>query len=345
MVEPDEHYMRAALVEARKGIGHTSPNPAVGAVLVSDGRIVSCGHHRAAGLPHAEIECLRTVGKPIAANATLFVTLEPCSTVGRTPPCTTAIIEAGIKRIVIGATDPNPLHSGRGINILRASGLDVRDGVLAAECDAINEPFNKWIRTRTPFVIAKCGMSLDGRLTRPAGESRWLTSAMSRRHSHRLRAQVDAILIGAETLRSDNPSLTVRGVPGAKQPWRVVLTRSGRLPRAAKLFTDRFADRTLVYRNRSLRAVLRDLGRREITSVLVEGGGEILAEALDERLIDKVQLYVAPLFTGGPVIAFAGRGASSSADAVRLERVSYERIGSDICVAAYVPRMRSPAAA
>jgi diaminohydroxyphosphoribosylaminopyrimidine deaminase/5-amino-6-(5-phosphoribosylamino)uracil reductase len=331
----DEMLMWAALREARKGLGLTSPNPAVGAVLAIDGNIVSRGHHAGAGLAHAEVECLRRFKKPVPKSAVLFVTLEPCSTVGRTAPCTDAIIQSGVRNIVIGVLDANPQHAGRGIEILKTAGLDVRSGILAEECSALNEAYNKWITTRRPFVIAKCGMSLDGRLSRPPGETRWITSAASRRHAHQLRAQVDAILIGAETLRADNPRLTVRGVRGAKQPWRVVLSRSGSLPRKAHLFADRFAQRTIVSRAKNLDVVLRDLGEREITSVLIEGGGEILGHALDQRLVDKVQLYVGPMFTGGPVIAFGGSGAAFTGEASRLDRVRYERIGQDICVTGY----------
>ncbi len=327
--------MRAALREARKGLGLTSPNPAVGAVLVIDGNIVSKGHHAGAGLAHAEVECLRRFKKTVPKSAVLFVTLEPCSTVGRTGPCTDAIIQAGVRQIVIGAPDPNPQHSGRGIDMLKTAGLDVRSGILAEECSALNEAYNKWITTGRPFVIAKCGMSLDGRLSRPPGETRWITSAASRRRAHQLRAQVDAILIGGKTLRADNPRLTIRGVRGAKQPWRVVLSRSGPLPREAHLFADRFAQRTMVCRAKNLELVLRDLGEKEITSVLIEGGGEILGHALDLRLVDKVQIYVGPMFTGGPVIAFGGLGAASTPEAPRLDRVRYERIGQDICVIGY----------
>jgi diaminohydroxyphosphoribosylaminopyrimidine deaminase/5-amino-6-(5-phosphoribosylamino)uracil reductase len=331
----DEVFMRSALREARKGLGQTSPNPTVGSVLVIDRKITAKGHHVRAGLAHAEIACLRRFKKPVPKDAVLYITLEPCSTVGRTGACTDAIIQAGVRHVVIGAPDPNPKHAGRGIEILKKVGLNVRRGVLADECSALNEAYNKWITTRRPFVIAKCGMSLDGRLSPPPGETRWITSAASRRHAHHLRAQVDAILIGAGTLRADNPSLTVRGVRGAKQPWRIVLSRSGSLPRQAHLFADRFAERTIVCHERSLDFVLRDLGEKEITSVLIEGGGEILGHALDERLVDKVQLYVGPIFTGGPVIAFAGVGAASTREAPRLDRVRYERIGQDVCVIGY----------
>src|SRR5213595_1504805 len=228
-IERNEQFMRAALNEARKALGQTSPNPAVGAVLVIDNRIVAKGRHRGAGREHAEVECLRNFGAPVPTRGTLYVTLEPCSTVGRTAPCTDAILSAGVRNVVVGAIDVNPRHSGKGIVRLRNAGLSVRAGVFADECAQINEAFNKWIVTGRPFVIAKCGMSLDGRLTRPAGESHWITGHSARRHARELRARVDAVIIGAKTVRTDNPRLTVRGIRGARQPWRVVLTRSGKL--------------------------------------------------------------------------------------------------------------------
>src|SRR2546427_7337389 len=231
----DERFMRTALSEARKSFGQTSPNPAVGAVLVVGKRIVARGHHRQAGKPHAEIECLRNFRRKVPRSAMLYVTLEPCSTKGRTGACTDQILRAGVKSVVIGATDPNPRHRGRGIEILRDARIEVRTGVLAEECALLNEAFNKWIATGIPFVIAKCGMSLDGRLTRPEGEPRWITSATARRHTQTLRGQTDAILIGAETLRIDNPRLTVRGRGQVPQPMRVVMTRSGKLPQNARL--------------------------------------------------------------------------------------------------------------
>lgn len=327
--------MRAALAEARRGLGLTSPNPAVGAVLSHGGEVVAQGFHRAAGLPHAEVECLRRFGRRVPKDATLFVTLEPCSTTGRTGPCTSVIIEAGVNNLVVGALDPNPKHTGAGIELLRKAGVDVRVGVLADECTQLNESFNKWIQTGLPFVIAKCGMSLDGRLTAPPAESRSLTSAASRQHANRLRSQVDAVLVGAETIRTDNPRLTARGRTKTKQPWRVTLSRSGELPRRARIFTDRFAPRTLTFGNIKLGTLLRQLGAKEIVSVLIEGGGDILGQALDQHLIDKVQMYMAPVFTGGPTVAFAGKGAKSTLGSARLGRVRYDKIGDDIWLVGY----------
>src|SRR6266571_2158889 len=325
-----EKFMRAALNEAKRALGQTSPNPAVGAVLVINDRIVAKGHHREAGRDHAEIECLRNFGRRVPQRATLYITLEPCSTAGRTAPCTDAILNAGIKNVVVGTIDVNPRHSGKGIMQLRNAGVKVREGILADECTRLNEAFNKWIISGRPFVIAKCGMSLDGRLTRRAAEHRWITGPFARRRAH-----VDAVLVGAETVRADNPRLTVRNVRRARQPWRVVVTRSGNLPRPAHLFSDRFASRTLIYRGKSLAAVLKNLGKRGITSVLIEGGGEVLGQALDARLIDKVQLYLGPILSGGPVIAFPGRGAENTGNALHLQRVSYRRIGQNVCITGY----------
>lgn len=327
--------MRIALREAQRGLGRTSPNPAVGAVLVLNNRIVAKGHHRRAGCEHAEVECLRNFSGPVPAGATLYITLEPCSTVGLTGPCTNTILQAGVKNVVIGAVDVNPRHRGRGIVQLRDAGVHVRQGILAEDCARLNEAFNKWIISRQPFVIAKCGMSLDGRLTRPSGESRWITSPAARRHARELRAHVDAILVGAETVRADNPRLTLRDARHVQQPWRVVLTRLGNLPKRAHLFSDRLAAKTLIYKGKSLASVLRSLGRKNVTSVLIEGGGEMLGQALDARLIDKVQIYLGPLFAGGPVIAFFGHGAKSTAEAMRLGRVSYQQIGQSVCITAY----------
>ncbi len=333
----DEKFMRAALREAARGVGHTSPNPAVGAVIVRGGRIVARGFHRRAGAPHAEIEALGELKNPaMARGATLCVTLEPCSTHGRTPPCVDAIIRAGFARVVIGTLDPNPAHAGRGVGLLRAAGLAVTAGVLESACRELNVGFNQWIVTGRPLVIAKAGLSLDGRLTRPPGEGQWLTSAAARADAMRLRAQVDAILIGAQTLRADNPHLTVRGVPGALQPWRIIVTRSGDLPGKSHVFTDAHCDRTLVFRGKSLRAVLHELGRREVTSVLIEGGGRVLGDAFDRRLVDRVHFYLAPLLCGGPVPAIGGRGVGSTKEAPHLRNPRYEKIGSALRLTAEV---------
>lgn len=334
----DEKFMKAALREAAKGLGHTSPNPAVGAVIVRNGKIIARGWHHRVGEPHAEIEAIRALRKPeLARGATIYVTLEPCSTHGRTPPCCDAIKAHGFSRVVVGAVDPNPKHAGRGLSILHKAQIEVVSGILEADCTALNRPFNKWIVKRMPWVIAKAGMSLDGRLTRPPGEGQWLTSERSRANAMTLRAQVDAILVGAETVREDDPQLTIRDVPGFedKQPWRVVLTRSNRLPRKAKLFTDKHKKRTLVYRDRSLRDVLKDLGQKDVTSVLIEGGGKVLGESFDRRLVDEAHFYMAPLLCGGSDV-IAGTGVGSTEESFLLSHPQYDRLGDDIHVSGLI---------
>ena len=332
----DERHMRAALEEARRGLGRTSPNPAVGAVIVKGRTVLARGHHRAAGKPHAEIEAIRALPSPAdARHATLYVTLEPCSTTGRTPPCTDAIVRHGFARVVYGATDPNPAHAGRADAILKTAGIAVTRGVLAAECASLNTTWNHWIVTGRPYVIAKCGMSLDGRISSHP-EARWLTNTESRADAMQLRAGVDAILVGGGTVRADDPKLTIRGIPGARQPWRVVLSRSGRLPATAHLFTDRHRDRTLVFQKETLANVLAALGRMDVTSVLIEGGGRTLGEAFDARLVNEVVIYLAPQLLGGPVPAIGGLGVGSNEEALHLRDVSYTRIGDDVRVRGYV---------
>jgi len=336
MPSHDETFMRAALREARKGLGRTSPNPAVGCVIVRGGKIVSRGWHRAAGRPHAEIEALRKLRS--ARGCEVFITLEPCSTHGRTPPCTEALIAAGVKRVVYGATDPNPAHRGRARALLERAGIRVTEGVLGAECTELNEGWNHWIVTGMPFVIAKCGMTLDGRIDSPPGR-RWLTGEAARRDAMRRRAQVDAILVGAGTVRADNPRLTLRGVRG-RQPRRVVWSRSGQLPADCHLLTDEWRERTEVTRGRSLRQVLRNLGRQGVVQVLIEGGGETLGAALDGGLVQRVEIYVAPLITGGRVPAFGGRGVGSNAAAWHLQNPRYTKIGPDLKISARLVSLR-----
>jgi len=332
----DEKFMREAIRLAAKGLGKTRPNPAVGCVIVKNGRIIARGWHRRAGLPHAEVEALRSLKNASAARgATAYVTLEPCSTHGRTPPCTTALVEAGLARVVTGAIDPNPKHRGRGLKLLHKAGLKTTSGVLAEECAALNPEFHHVMNTGLPWVIAKCGMSLDGRLTRPPGEGQWITSALARRDAMKLRTRVDAILVGAGTVRADDPALTLRGVRGT-QPWRVVWAPRGGVPRGAKLLTDPWRDRTLILRQKSLRAALRALVKRGIHSVLVEGGGHTMGCLFDSALAREVVFYVAPLISGGRVPAVGGRGVGKPAMAPRLAPVAYQRLGDNLRISGLV---------
>jgi diaminohydroxyphosphoribosylaminopyrimidine deaminase / 5-amino-6-(5-phosphoribosylamino)uracil reductase len=335
----DERYMRLALRQARKGLGKTSPNPAVGVVLVRAEAVLSTGWHRRAGGPHAEIEALTALPRlESAAGGTLYVTLEPCSTTGRTPPCTDAIIAAKIGRVVIGAIDKNPNHQGRGLDQLRRAGVAVTTGVLEDECDLLNVGFSKWITSGLPWVIAKVAQSLDGRITRPAAEPQWLTNDRSVRIVHLLRATVDAILVGAETVRRDNPRLTVRTSTAGAQPWRVIVTRSGNLPRNAVVLTDEFRDKTLVYQGIGWLELLKILGAKGVTRLLVEGGGDVLGQLHDLNLIDELWCFVTPRLTGGNKPSFAGAGVQQMRDSSRLHRIRYQRIGNDVLVTGHVLR-------
>ncbi|MEZ5301693.1 MAG: bifunctional diaminohydroxyphosphoribosylaminopyrimidine deaminase/5-amino-6-(5-phosphoribosylamino)uracil reductase RibD [Verrucomicrobiales bacterium] len=329
--EQDAHWMRAALVEAARGVGVTSPNPPVGAVIVRDGVALAAGYHAKAGGPHAEAAAIAALPSPDAPRgATLYVTLEPCSTHGRTPPCTGAIIGAGIGRVVYGARDPNPHHAGAADRVLGAAGIAVQAGVLAAECEALIRPFSKWIRTGLPWVVLKAAMSLDGRITRPPGEGQWLTDAAARADAMALRAQADAILVGANTVREDDPQLTLRGeaVPAGKaQPWRAVVSRSGDLPPGSYLFTDEHRDRTLVYSDAG--EALCDLARRGCTAVLAEGGGQLHAALLAGRFADEAVLYYAPSFCG----AGCTPGIGALEASVSLKNVATRQIGDQVVVA------------
>jgi diaminohydroxyphosphoribosylaminopyrimidine deaminase/5-amino-6-(5-phosphoribosylamino)uracil reductase len=357
-LEQDKRFMRRALELARRGLGKTSPNPAVGAVLVKNGRVIGEGWHKKAGGPHAEIEAIRKAeGKSLHASlSTLYVTLEPCSTHGRTPPCTDAIIAAGVKRGVVGAVDPNPRHRGRGLKLLRRAGIRVKSGVLAQEATRLNEAFNKWITTGMPLVIAKAAMSLDGKIATRNGDSKWITSDTTRQCAHKLRAQVDAIMVGANTVIRDNPQLTVRhGVRCANQPWRVVVDARGRTPNSAKLFQDKYRGRTVVLTTPlssapwrrylallgvnvmvvaqkngrvDLHAALRALGLMDVTSVLVEGGGELLGSVFDNGLVDKVALFYAPIVIGGrnAVPAVGGEGVPAVRSAWQFTRDARWRV-------------------
>ncbi len=298
----DRYWMRRALALARRGVGATSPNPPVGAVVVKNQCLLAEGFHRRAGDPHAEVVALSGLLRPADADgATLYVTLEPCSTHGRTPPCTEAILGSGIGRVVFGSVDPRPAHAGEAVVILQGQGLAVEVGVLREDADDLIRIFRHWIRKGRPYVIAKAGISLDGCVTRPAGESQWLTSREARRDAQRLRVLVDAVVVGAETVRCDNPKLTVRhpDVPDFKRPpRRVILTRSGRLPPDAHVFTDEDASRTKVVRDARWPDWLEDLAGEGVTSVLLEGGGKTLTEALQASAIQEMHLYLAPLVSG-----------------------------------------------
>jgi len=325
----DRRYLRRALELARLGSGLTLPNPRVGAVLVRGGRIIGEGHHRRAGAPHAEVNAVADAKRRghSVAGTTLYVTLEPCSTHGRTPPCTGLILREKIARVVFAATDPNPAHAGAATRLLRAAGVKVSFGLLAKEAAALNRDFNWWIVHRRPWVVAKIALSLDGRIVAPSGDDCWLTSPAARKAAHELRWESDAILIGAETARRDDPRLTVRlpGRRGKVQPWRIVVTRSGKLPRALRLFSDRHCDRTLVFRNRGLEEIIAALGAWNISHLLIEGGGEIITNALRANLVNEIAFFIAP-----SVMGTLPRALKELDAPLRLREVSYQPVGPDL---------------
>jgi len=301
----DERLMREALLEGAKGLGTTSPNPPVGAVVVRDGETIGRGWHERAGEPHAERFALgdaeRRHGPRAAHGATLYVTLEPCSTRGRTSPCTEAILTAGIRRVVVSAIDPNPAHAGAGLELLRKAGVEVTTGVLEAQGRDLIRFFTRHVTTGLPWVIAKTASTLDGRTTLPEAMGQWISNEAAREDVHAWRRQCDAILVGGETFRRDNPALTVRG-PWAEnrpQPWRVVLTSDVDLPETHRLFNDLHSNRTIIHEGITLRESLKRLGKLGVCSVMLESGGRLLTHALEEGLVDEVILYLAPLLGGG----------------------------------------------
>ena len=307
--------MRLALREAEKGRGRTHPNPAVGAVLVRNGRVIARGHHEKAGLPHAEVNALRKAG-PKARGADLYVTLEPCNHTGRTPPCTEAILQSGVRRVFFGSIDPNPTVRGRGGPFLKRRGVDVRAGVLKDECDASNEPWFKFITQGLPWVVLKAAITLDGKL---AGGPQPISGPESRALVHLWRDQLDAILVGAGTVRADDPRLTVRGVRNGRNPVRVIL---GTPPRSARLLREE--GETIVAKG-PLKTVLRDLAKRGLTSVLVEGGARVHGEFLKTGLWDELRLFIGPRVFGPDALSWVGRNVQRG-----LTLRSVARVGDDV---------------
>ena len=362
----DAAYMQRALDLAARALGRTSPNPAVGAVIVRGNRIIGEGFHRKAGRPHAEIEVLKNLAGT-AKGTTLYVNLEPCSHHGRTPPCADAVIQAGIKRVVIGMADPNPLVKGRGIRRLRRAGVEVKTGVLRQACEQLNEDFSLFIRTGRPMVTLKLAASLDGRIATVSGDSRWISGASSRRWVHELRNQVDAILVGSGTVGSDNPQLTCR-IRGGRDPLRVILDSRLSTNPQARTYTQKSTASTLIATTSvgakrqylfehcnparveivpfsaqngrvPIPLVLAELGKRGIKHVLIEGGGQVAAAALGEDVVDKVLFFYGPILLGGDGQAMIGTlGISQVAAGKKLHTVQVTQRGEDVVVSAYVHR-------
>ena len=362
----DERFMRAALRLAAKALGRTSPNPLVGAVVVKNGRVLASGYHRRAGEPHAEAIALRKAGRA-ARGATLYVTLEPCShTQKRTPPCSPLVIASGVQRVVVAMIDPNPRVSGGGLRALRRAGIEVCTGVLKDEAERLNEAFIKHMKTGMPFVTMKIAQTLDGRTATASGESKWITGRESRAEGHRLRDRNDAIIVGINTVLKDDPSLTAR-IPGGRDPLRVIIDSRLRTPLKARVLTQRSPARTIVAtvaaaprtRVRRLQAagaevivarsaggrvdlkdLMRRLGKRDVQSVLIEGGSEVHASALAAGIVDKAVLFVAPMLMTGrdSLPSIGGRSPRRLSQAVLFSEAEARAIGDDLMIEGYIQK-------
>ena len=352
-------HMKRAMALARKGIGRTAPNPSVGCVIVKDGLIVGEGWHRKAGTPHAEIHALNLAGAA-AREADVYVTLEPCCHTGATPPCSEALIRAGVKRVVAGMRDPNPRVSGGGLAALKQAGIETTCGLLEEACRAINLPFIKHITTGLPYVTYKCAMTLDGKIASVTGESRWISCEESRKHVHRMRSRCDAVMVGVDTILADNPQLTVRHVRG-RNPLRVIVDSTLRTPTSVEILNIALAKKTIIattvenlaihqryLQNGAtvlvcnaqngrvdLQDLLEKLGRLGVQSILMEGGSRLAGDALSRGLIDECVFFYAPKVIGSDGFSpFAITGITDMSHALAFSELSVRRMGSDILVTA-----------
>lgn len=368
--QTDRNWMQQCLELARMAYGNTSPNPMVGCVITKDDRLICSGFHRYAGANHAEREAIGKRNEELA-GATLYVNLEPCSTFGRTPPCTELIIEHQIKRVVAAMADPNPLHAGKGFELLRHVGIQVDVGVLENEARKLNEVFCKNIVTGLPYIIVKSALSLDGKIATACGESQWITSPESRTDSHLIRKGVDGVMVGIGTVIADDPDLTVRHVTAPRQqPARIIIDPNLRIPFSTQLVAGHSAEKTDVAatiiitsekssatkmkqlqdhgievimvpsdtaHRLSMRTIVSELGNRGITSIMLEGGPTTIGYAFEEKIVDKVIYYLAPKIIGGykapgPV---GGLGIEKLSEAYKLQNINCSKIGADIRIEAY----------
>lgn len=360
----DIHFMRKAVNIAKKGRGLTSPNPMVGAIIVKDGNIISEGYHVKAGTPHAEVIALKNAGSS-AKDATLYVNVEPCChTNKRTPPCTTAIIEAGIRRVVVSMIDPNPEVAGKGVDTLQKAGIIVDVGILKRQAEKLNEVFQKYITVKKPYVILKAAQSLDGKIATASGESQWITGTVSLQNAHQLRHDYDAVLVGSGTVMADDPSLTAR-IPGGKDPMRIILDSSLSIPINSKVLSQKSdsitliattskADKTKIQQIEEkgpkvlvlpenngqvdLKALMEELGKMSISSVLIEGGATVNSSALKSGIVDKVIFFIAPMIMGGQdaISSVGGLCPKSLKSAIKLKDLRVRRSGDDFMIEGYV---------
>ena len=363
----DEHFMQMALDLAQKGQGFTSPNPMVGAVVVKDGQVVGCGYHHAAGKPHAEVNAIDDAGDA-AAGATIYVNLEPCNHTGRTPPCTHKIIRSGIQRVVVAMQDPNPDVTGGGIDYLKSKGLQVTAGVCQDEARRLNEVFIKFISTGRPFVILKCAATLDGRIATRSGDSKWITNEQSRSFVHHLRHCADGILVGVNTVKADNPSLTTRLDSGTgRDPVRIILDTHLSVPEEAGILgLESDSDTVLVVGAKAdphkcaaiektgarileiplkgnridMAKLMEQLGAMGITSLLIEGGGRVIASALQSEIVDKIAFFYAPKILGGDdgISICRGKGPEAMQDSIAVKNISVRRFGDDVMIEGYIEK-------
>lgn len=361
----DESLMEAALKHAKRGTGSTSPNPLVGAVLAKNGKVIACGYHKRPGGPHAEVVALDKAGRK-AKGSELFVNLEPCSHFGRTPPCTERIIKDGVARVVIGMVDPNPINNGRGVKRLRKSGIDVKIGVLEERCKDLNRAFISFVTLKRPYVAIKAAQSLDGKIATFTGNSKWITDANTRRLAHKLRSRADAVLVGLNTIIKDDPLLNVRLCKTKKQPMRIVLDSKLKIPIKSRIIQDK-SSRLIIATTRyaakkrieqlqkagvdvfvcksdngrvEVGTLLRYLAERDISYLLVEGGGSVIASFLNKRLVDEAFFYISPKIIGGrnAPTSVEGVGVESVNSAIKLNNVALKKINQDILLHGYVHR-------
>ncbi|HRK98931.1 MAG TPA: bifunctional diaminohydroxyphosphoribosylaminopyrimidine deaminase/5-amino-6-(5-phosphoribosylamino)uracil reductase RibD [Trichococcus flocculiformis] len=365
MQDKDTYFMQMALGLAEKGRGAVAPNPMVGAIIVKDGRIIGSGYHEKIGEGHAEVNAFRSATEDVT-GATIYVTLEPCSHFGKTPPCSDKIIEKKIGRVVIAALDPNPLVSGRGVKKLQAAGIEVITGVLAEESSRLNEIFMKYIVKKEPFVVMKAAMSLDGKIATRTGESQWITGPAARERVHQLRSALTGIMVGVQTVIMDDPQLTSR-IPGGKNPLRIIVDSTLRIPLEAKVLQDQDVAKTLIAttewadRNKAalleaagielltvptkdgrtdLKALMKVLGERGIDSILLEGGATLNFAALQAGIVDKVQVYIAPKLIGGETAKtpVGGEGIEKLSQAFSVIELKASTVGEDILLEGYLSK-------